>query len=282
MKHIVFYSGGIGSYFTAKRVIKQHGNKDVILLFTDTLIEDADLYRFIDETSEKLGCEIVKIADGRTPWQVAKDVRYIPNSRIAQCSHLLKQKIAENYIKEHFTPDGCILYLGIDWTEQHRMKAPRHNWAPYLVEFPMMEKPYLDKVDMMRILKEEDGIAIPNLYTLGFSHNNCGGFCFRAGIGHFKNLLETMPEKYLEHEQKEQEIRDYLGRDDISILRRTRNGKRVNITLRELRLELEGENCQLSFDDITDVGGCGCFVNDSTYGVLEFKDDGDVNRENAI
>ncbi len=38
----------------------------------------------------------------------------------------------------------------------------------------------------------------------------------------------------------------------------------------ELRKELQSENCQLSFDDITDVGGCGCFINDSTYEVVEF------------
>jgi 3'-phosphoadenosine 5'-phosphosulfate sulfotransferase (PAPS reductase)/FAD synthetase len=55
MKHIIFYSGGIGSYFAAKRVLEKHRPEDVILLFTDTLIEDKDLYRFLDETSKKLG-----------------------------------------------------------------------------------------------------------------------------------------------------------------------------------------------------------------------------------
>lgn len=48
MKHIVLYSGGLGSYFTAKRLIERGIPKeDIVLLFTDTKIEDIDLYRFL-------------------------------------------------------------------------------------------------------------------------------------------------------------------------------------------------------------------------------------------
>jgi hypothetical protein len=272
MKHIVFYSGGISSYFVAKRVIEKYGKNDVILLFTDTSMEDEDLYRFISDSEKKLDVKLIYLVEGRTPWEVAKDVRYLPNSRIAQCSHILKQKIAEKYIKENYQPDECILYLGIDWSEEHRKDAPLRNWAPYKVEFPLTEPPYLEKTEMLRILSQEDNIKVPRLYELGFSHNNCGGFCFRAGIGHFKNLLEKMPDRYLYHETKEQELREHLTRDDISILRRVRNGTKVNITLRELRKEIEGSNVQLSFDDLTDIGGCGCFVHDSTYEVLDFHE----------
>src|SRR5690606_6302278 len=102
MKHIIFFSGGVGSYFAAKRVIERYGNQDVILLFTDTKMEDQDLYRFIEEASQKLGSTLVKIADGRTPWDVAFDKRFLPNSRIAPCSHALKQQVARKYILDNF------------------------------------------------------------------------------------------------------------------------------------------------------------------------------------
>lgn len=49
MKHIVLYSGGLGSYFTAKRLIESGVSKDdIILLFTDTKIEDVDVSRSED------------------------------------------------------------------------------------------------------------------------------------------------------------------------------------------------------------------------------------------
>lgn len=256
LKHIVFYSGGIGSWATAKRVIQRHGKENVILLFTDTLIEDADLYRFIDETVEEMDCEYVRLEDGRTPWEVFKDVRYLGNSRIAQCSHLLKQKPANDWIKANFKPDECVLYLGIDWTEEHRTKAPRKNYEPYRVEFPMCEEPFVTKDEMLAELNEL-GIETPRLYKMGFAHNNCGGFCVRAGQGHFANLLKEMPDVYKQHEEKEQEMREFLDKN-VSILRRTKKGVRHNLTLKQLREELEADRTEQI--DFNDIGGCGCFV----------------------
>lgn len=256
MKHIVFYSGGIGSWATAKRVINAHGKENVILLFSDTLIEDEDLYRFIDETVKEMDVEYIRIEEGRTPWEVFEDSRYLGNSRIAPCSHILKQKVSKEWLKANYKPEECVLYLGIDWTEEHRTNAPRKNWSPYRVEFPMCEDPYVTKDEMIAEL-ELLGIEQPRLYKMGFSHNNCGGFCVRAGQGHFANLLKQMPDLYKYHEGKEQEMRELLDKD-VSILRRTRNGERFNLTLKQLRQELEAN--QTEEIDMNDIGGCGCFV----------------------
>ncbi len=255
MKHIVFYSGGIGSWMTANRVIEKYGKEDVVLLFTDTLIEDEDLYRFLDDTEKDFGIEITRIADGRTPWEVFKDTRFLGNSRLAKCSHVLKQDTADKWIKEHFTPDECVLYLGIDWTEEHRTAAPKRNWAPYQVEFPMCEKPYMTKDDMLRALKER-GIEIPRLYKLNFSHNNCGSLCVRGGQAHWVNVLKQLPERYAEAEQREKEMQEYLGKD-VTILTRTRNGVKENLSLTQLREEYETAPQQI---DMFDIGGCGCMV----------------------
>ena len=51
MQHVVMFSGGAGSWMTAKRVAEKHGTDNLILLFADTLIEDEDLYRFLDEAA---------------------------------------------------------------------------------------------------------------------------------------------------------------------------------------------------------------------------------------
>ncbi|TDL57863.1 hypothetical protein E2R60_05140 [Paenibacillus dendritiformis] len=263
MKHIVMYSGGIGSWAAAKRVAEQHRTRDLILLFTDTLIEDEDLYRFLRESAENLGGELVWLQDGRDPWQVFRDVRWIGNSRVAQCSEHLKQRVAREWIESQFTPDEAILYVGIDWTEIHRMKAITKGWSPYKVLAPMTEPPYWDKQEMLRALAK-DGIRNPRLYDMGFAHNNCGGFCVRAGQGHFINLLKKKRGLYLYHETKELEMQEYLGRFDISILTRTLNGKDQTLTLRQLREEWEnGLGMQIDMDDI---GGCGCFAFDAEEG----------------
>jgi len=254
MKHIVFYSGGIGSWATAKRVIAKHGTKDTILLFTDTLVEDEDLYRFIDQTVEEMGVEYHRVADGRTPFEVYRDERYLGNSRIAPCSHKLKQDTANKWIAGNFQPNECILYLGIDWTEEHRTTAPRKNWHPYRVEFPMCEEPYVTKEEMLGELKRL-GIETPRLYRMGFAHNNCGGFCCRAGQGHYANLLKQIPERFAYYEEKEEEMRRFLDKD-VAMMKKTKDKKTFPYTLRQLRQDIEASEVI----DTNDIGGCGCFV----------------------
>lgn len=262
MKHVVMFSGGIGSWAAAKRVAERHGREHLTLLFTDTRTEDEDLYRFLDEAAANVGAPIVRIADGRTVWELFFEERMMGNNRADLCSRVLKRELADRYMAEHFRPEDTTVHVGIDWSESHRIERLAEMKKPWRYEAPLCEPPYLTKQDMMRALRAE-GIRPPRLYELGFSHNNCGGFCVKAGFGHFANLLRTMPERYAYHEQKEQDFRAMVGRDDIAILKRQpfrdADGKRaghVAVTLRELRAEIESGGQM----DLFDIGGCGCFT----------------------
>src|SRR6266511_1582734 len=64
--HVVQYSGGIGSWAAAQRVIAEHGTADVVLLFADTQVEDDDLYRFLGDAAAQIGVPVTVVADGRT------------------------------------------------------------------------------------------------------------------------------------------------------------------------------------------------------------------------
>jgi hypothetical protein len=110
----------------------------------------------------------------------------------------------------------------------------------------------LSKADVLAALKLA-GIAPPRLYAMGFPHNNCGGFCIKAGQAHFKLLLEKLPERYAFHEQQEQELRKLLG--DVSILRDRRGGKVRPLTLAEFRAGYPNA-------DKHEWGGCGCALED--------------------
>lgn len=262
MKHIVSVSGGVGSYFTLKRILEKANKDDVIAVFMDTLAEDGDLYRFLDDIEKKFDISIVRLCVGKTPLELAFERKYLWNSRIAECSIKLKSKPFRDWLKSNFNPDECILYLGIDWTETHRKAAIVRNYEPYEVRFPMCDKPYLDKNEMVELLKQE-GIEIPRLYKLGFAHNNCKGCCVKAGIGQYRNLLIKDRITYLEMENKEQAFRQKY-QNDVSILKR----KGKTFTLRELREIVENEGTQMSlFEPLTkeecnDIGGCSCFIGD--------------------
>jgi len=259
-KHIVMFSGGVGSWCAAKRVAERNGAENVTLLFTDTLIEDPDLYRFIGEAAANVGAPLLRIAEGRDPWQLFFDHRMMGGSRVDLCSRILKREAADKWLLANCDPANTVIYLGIDWTESHRFdsgegRGAKHRYARngWACEAPMTEKPFLDKKQMLEWLDAE-GIARPSLYGHGFAHNNCGGFCVKAGIGHFARLLQTLPERYRHHEAMEAAFQAHVGKPN-AILRDRSGGTTTPLSLAELRKRLE----QGHQPDMFDIGGCGCF-----------------------
>lgn len=268
-KHVVMFSGGLGSWLTARRVRDRHGADNMVLLFADVASErsphvgeDEDTYRFIREAAvDVLGPDrfeagaFVRVSDGRDIWQVFRDDRFLGNARLANCSKFLKQKPCREWLDEHCNPADTIVYVGIDWSEQHRLPAIEAGWAPYRVEAPLTERPYLDE-NTMRQACVEAGIEVPRLYRAGFPHNNCGGFCVRAGQAQMELLLREHPARYAFHENEEADLRAHLGKD-VSVLRNRQGGTSTPLTLRSFRERLES---QPDLFDPLDFGGCGCFV----------------------
>jgi hypothetical protein len=248
MAKIVSFSGGVGSWLAAKRA------RPDLLIFADTKMEDEDLYRFLPEAAANVGAELVTLADGRTPWEVFHDVRLIGNTRADPCSRILKRDLIRKWLEDNCDPADTTVYLGIDWTEVHRRDGAIARWAPWKVEFPLCNRPFFYKAEILDLLRAE-GIEPPRLYKMGFPHNNCGGFCIKAGQGEFARLFWAMPERYREHEAKEEEMRAYLGKD-VSILRDRTGGQTRPLPLIELRRRIEtGQSL-----DMDDGGGCGCGV----------------------
>jgi hypothetical protein len=256
------FSGGIGSWMTAKRVVDIVGAENVILLFSDVkgdtdnphIGEDEDTYRFIDEATAMLGAQLVRLVDGRNIWEVFRDRKFLGNSRIAPCSHELKQKPAKKWIWENCDPADTIIYVGIDWTETHRMEAVARGYHPYRVAAPLTVEPFITKKQMIAEA-ENLGLKAPRLYSLGFKHNNCGGGCVRAGQKQFKQLLDTMPERFAVWEQNEEQMQNQLG-SEVTILSRVVDGVKRPFSLRELR---EVSDQQPALIDMTDEGvSCNC------------------------
>lgn len=135
------------------------------------MVEDDDLWRWVQDSTVHMGVSPVIVADGRTPFEVFTDQRFLGNSRLAPCSSFLKQKPARAWLDAHANPDDTVLYVGIDWSEAHRTTAIVKGWAPWTVRFPMCHPPYLSEQDMLDAAIVR-GLTPPRLYALGFSHNN--------------------------------------------------------------------------------------------------------------
>lgn len=280
-KCVVFFSGGIMSWAAAKRAVAKYGKSNTTLLFTDTLIEDGDLYRFLPEAASDVGAELVIIAEGRTPWQVFNDVKLIGNTRKDPCSRILKREVALKWLNENIDPLDTSLVFGIHFMEEHRLETeiidkktgravkrgvrPRYAELGFPhVEAPMCDSPYMSESDIHRWLAD-CGIEKPRLYKMGFSHNNCGGFCVKAGEGHFFNLLKSLPDVFAHHEEQERIFNENRpGKTAQTVLApevRQPDGsyKRVKLSLREFR---ERKQSGLPDMSLFGNGGCGCFLDD--------------------
>jgi len=254
VRHIVMFSGGITSWAVARRVAAEYGTDDLTLLFADTLVEDVDLYRFNVDVAADIGVPITVVTDGRTPWQVFRDQRHIGNTRVAPCSKLLKQKPCRVWLEINTEPAATIVYVGIDWTETHRLPAIHHAYDPWTVQAPLADPPHVDKTDLIDAAATA-GIKPPRLYEQGFAHNNCGGACVRGGQAQWARLLEVNPARYAVEEAAEADMRGYLNKD-VAILRDRRGGTTKPLTLTVLRNRIEADRPV----DRDDWGGCGCFT----------------------
>ena len=266
MKHIVMFSGGIGSWMTAKRVAERYGTENLVLLFADVkgntdeehVGEDADTYRFIGDAARSVGGELVFVEDGRSIWEIFKDDRFLGNSRLANCSKYGKQDRTSRW-------RGGDAFRSSRYPRTPSYRRGRSSRRAISGKESLVQERWLGEWCFRLVWQQQmiqactdDGITPPRLYSKGYPHNNCGGFCVRAGHAQFRLLLTENPERYRFHERKEQELREYLGKD-VGILRDRTGGTSVPLTLRSFRERVEVGGQGELFDPF-DFGGCGCFT----------------------
>lgn len=208
---------------------------------------------------------LVWLIEGRTPWEVFFDRNFLGNSRVDRCSELLKRRICDKWVLENCNFNVTTIYVGITFDEIHRIERLKPLKLPWRYEAPLCSKPAISKWKIFEFAKAE-GLKIPRLYKLGFTHNNCGGFCIKAGKSHFEILHNKLPDRYKYHENKELEIQSWLNQD-VTILREVKNGEKVRLPLVELRSRLTAPTRIYTEDDIS--------VDDSCKGLCFFSNDVD-------
>lgn len=220
---IVFFSGGLSSFAVAHHVKIKFPDDNIVLYFTDTKWEDEDLYRFIDEVSDKLQLPLLKHSEGIDPVRLMIERRALFSNRFGECSKVLKMRVAKRFIKRNKKPlfetwynkqylkndnirENPVLYFGIAFGELHRLQPIKQNWKPFEVDFPLA-KEFYDYDKLLEIYH----IRKPSLYMKGFAHNNCKARCVKAGVGHYKLLYNTDRPTFEEIEHIESMLSIYVS-----------------------------------------------------------------------
>ncbi|QIG75233.1 putative PAPS reductase protein [Rhizobium phage RHph_Y52] len=254
--HYISLSGGLGSGVSA--LAAHHYGIPFRMIFADTLVEDGDLYRFNRDIAEAVGQPIVTRVDGRTPYEVFVDRKFIGNSRTAHCSDILKTLQVRKWLAENNIPITDPLVLGMDWFEQDRIERAIINWKPRPV-VSLLNRFKIARKDHAAWLKRY-GIDQPRLYDQGFPHNNCGGGCVRAGLKQWATLLERNPKRFAVHEKSLNDAMAKIGPTAKPFLKRTVKGEAEYMTLTTFRQYVEAGTIEI---DPYDFGGCACFVDEN-------------------
>jgi len=252
MLHIGTLSSGAGSAYACKLMIDEVGKENAQLIFTDTLWEDSDNYRFLNEITTHLDAPLVRLTHGKNPLELAWSEKALPSNRMAFCSRKLKREPLETYIKTLNEP--VTLWWGIDIEEKHRSIPIQRNWCENFgaaSRFPLIEQvtPRYETFEWLHSI----GIKRPRMYDKGYSHANCAGRCVRAGLSHWAHLYRTDPDRYYEVECLEQRWQQDFNKPN-TILRKSGEP----ISLKDFRQQyLEGGT--LFPQDVSD-GACGCMA----------------------
>lgn len=200
--------------------------------------EHPDAYRLMHAVENRFGIRIKDVGTGKSPLDVFREQKFLGNTMFDNCSRVLKREAMRAYMKKNY-PLGATIHVGIGSSEVDRELSIIKNWqkSGYKASFPLIDKPYINRESLMALCERLFGF-IPELYRQGFSHNNCGGACIKAGKKQWLKVLSHYPIVYAAWEQCERDIRASTGKD-VAILRETKNGVKRYITLEEFRLRRE-------------------------------------------
>ena len=91
LKHIVLFSNGAQSAYTAYLIAKKYGTENLILLYNPTGAEHPDSKRFSDDISRLIGVPITEKSYETDFWGLIESKKFIPNHRVPLCTLQLKK-----------------------------------------------------------------------------------------------------------------------------------------------------------------------------------------------
>lgn len=264
--HVVSIGGGITStWLLVDRVIAKYGRENMTAVICAVGNEHPDVWRLIEAVERKYGIQIVRLGKPYDIWDVFFNEGMMGSSLVDPCSRVLKRERMAEYMAANHPPENTVLHVGITADEIDRMLAIRSNWKKrgYTVEALLADEPALTRERVIEMCQFEFGF-VPTLYRLGMKHNNCGGFCVKAGKGQLARLLWHDRATYLEHERMEL-LHQRIFEHQSTIMRdvQTVNGVRTTtpLTLRDFRLRMDARWKGMlpgidPFESLDDAGAC--------------------------
>ena len=189
---VCWYSCGAASAVATKLAIVENAGKLPIVVARCIVREEhPDNDRFAADCEEWFGVPITNLINEKydgSIYNVFKARSYISGVGGAPCTMLLKKDVRIQFQKP---------------TDMHSFgycAEESKRWDNFLdannisASSPLMDRG-LQHSDALAIVQKA-GIELPEMYKLGYKHNNCIGCVKATGAGYWNKIREDFPEKF--------------------------------------------------------------------------------------
>lgn len=187
-RSVCWFSCGATSAVAAKLICSEFQDNEVVVAYTQVIEEHPDNVRFLRDCEGWFGRDIHILRNekyGASIYQVFERERYIVGPQGAPCTKHLKRNI-----RQSFQQPGDIHVLGFSAEEQERADDFEERNPDLVCRFPLIER-RLEKADCLALVRDA-GIELPEMYRLGYEHNNCIG-CVKGGQGYWNKIRVDFP-----------------------------------------------------------------------------------------
>jgi hypothetical protein len=213
------FSCGAASAVATKLVLAEYPADQVLILNAYIKEEHPDNQRFLRECEAWFGHKIIQVRDekyGASCREAWRRKRFIKNRWGAACSKALKRDVLESYSIE-----SDVFVLGYTADEVHRLDRFIDANNGRKVITPLIDRG-LTKSDCLAML-DRSGIAMPEMYRLGFNNNNCIGCC-KGGMGYWNHVRRVFPDEF----EQVASIEEMIG-PTAYIFRDRKTGERISL-----------------------------------------------------
>jgi PP-loop superfamily ATP-utilizing enzyme len=198
---VVWYSDGAASAVAAKLAVEKYGERCEVVKCDTTSSEHPDNLRFRAEVEAWIGRRVVLIRNEKYADvdEVFEKRRYMAGISGAVCTTELKKLVRLAYQR----PDDVHVF-GYTADEHNRARDFAVNNPELTCDWILCDR-FIRKQDCLRMLKEA-GIALPQMYALGFEHNNCLGCVKATSPAYWNRVRMHFPEVFKRRAEQSREI----------------------------------------------------------------------------
>ena len=202
---VVWFSCGAASAIASKLAVKKYNNCDVV--YCDTGGEHESNKQFLKDVEQWIDKEIKILKNDKYEdhFDVFRKTKYLQGIAGARCTTDLKKKLRLEYQK----PDDIHIF-GYTLEEKKRAKRFEEHNPELFVDWILIENG-INKENCLGMLWKS-GIKLPEMYELGYNHNNCIG-CVKGGMGYWNRIRIDFPKYFDKMAKIEREINHSIFRN---------------------------------------------------------------------